>query len=128
MASTACSRYNPKVALAEPSLESLAKICILFATDVVGAVPMDIPKTLAALVPQVVVHNPKFPDCDCGVKYTDEEYCKNPLDREFPLPGYLKKQVEDLTSQKLLSTYFRIKTDISQDGMDGQSPNSKPTN
>jgi hypothetical protein len=52
----------------------------------------------------------------------------NPLDKEFALPGYLEQQVLQLTSQKLLSTYFNIKTDMSQEGIDGQAPNSKPTN
>lgn len=67
------------------------------------------------------------PDCDCGRNYTNEEYCINPLDKEFALPGYLEQQVLQLTSQKLLSTYFAIKTDITEDGVDGQAPNSKPT-
>ena len=65
-----------------------------------------------------------FPDCGCGnIEYTEDDYCKNPLDKEFPLPGYLIKQVLDLTSQKLLQTYFSLKTDISQEGLDGQAPN-----
>tara|TARA_R110000868_G_scaffold14426_1_gene67119 strand:- start:40480 stop:41208 length:729 start_codon:yes stop_codon:yes gene_type:complete len=67
-------------------------------------------------------------DCDCGKQYTLEQICINPLDKEFPLPGYLEQPTLQLTSQKLLSTYFAIKTDISQDGVDGQAPNSKPTN
>lgn len=70
-----------------------------------------------------------FPECGCGnIEYTDEEYCKNPLDKEFPLPGYLIKQVLDLTSQKLLQTYFSLKTDISQEGLDGQAPNVPNSN
>lgn len=70
-----------------------------------------------------------FPECGCGSpQYTTEEICKNPLDKEFPLPGYLEQQVLELTSRKLLSTYFNIKTDISQDGADGQAPNAKPNN
>jgi hypothetical protein len=32
--------------------------------------------------------------------------------------------VLQLTSQKLLSTYFNIKTDLAQEGLDGQAPNS----
>jgi hypothetical protein len=53
----------------------------------------------------------------------------NPLDKEYGCPGYLEKQVLELTSQKLLSTYFRLKTDISDDGADGQAPNAvKPSN
>jgi hypothetical protein len=66
-------------------------------------------------------------DCDCGKQYTIDEICINPLDKEFALPGYLEQQVLQLTSQKLLSTYFNLKTDISADGVDGQAPNSKPT-
>ena len=64
-----------------------------------------------------------FPDCDCAAQVSVEELCKNPLDKEFPLPGYLEKQVLDLTSQKLLSTYFNIKTDVSSEGLDSQAPN-----
>ena len=69
-----------------------------------------------------------YPDCGCGSTVTNEEYCKNPLDKEFPIPGYLEKQTLDLVSQKLLQTYFSLKTDISSEGIDGQAPNSKPTN
>ena len=76
------------------------------------------------------VHNDlMYPECGCGTpEYTEEEICKNPLDKEFALPGYLEQQVLELTSKKLLSTYFNIKTDTSQEGIDGQAPNSKPTN
>ena len=70
-----------------------------------------------------------YPDCGCGgPEYTTEELCKNPLDKEFPIPGYLEQQVLELTSRKLLSTYFNIKTDVSSDGADGQAPNAKPYN
>ena len=69
-----------------------------------------------------------FPECGCGNNYSIEEQCKNPLDREFALPGYLEKQVLDLTSQKLLSTYYKVKQDMTDDGVDSQAPNTKPTN
>ena len=70
-----------------------------------------------------------YPECGCGSpEYTNEQLCMNPLDKEFALPGYLEQQVLELTSKKLLSTYFNIKTDMSQEGIDGQAPNSKPTN
>jgi hypothetical protein len=66
-----------------------------------------------------------YPECGCGDNGpTDEEFCKNPLDKEFGLPGYLQKQVLELTSQKLLSTYFKLKTDLTDDGIDGQAPNA----
>jgi hypothetical protein len=64
-----------------------------------------------------------YPDCDCGTNYTTEDLCKNPLDRKFSLPGYLQSQVLELTSKKLLQTYFSLKTDISEEGLDGQAPN-----
>lgn len=66
-----------------------------------------------------------YPECGCGTpQATDEDWCKNPLDKEFALPGYLEKQVLELTSQKLLSTYFAIKTDLTEDGIDGQASNA----
>lgn len=68
-----------------------------------------------------------FADCDCGKKYTKEELCKNPLDKQFPLPGYLEKQALELVSQELLSRYFQIKTDMTSNQVDGQAPNTKPT-
>jgi hypothetical protein len=69
-----------------------------------------------------------YPECGCGTpNYTNEQLCMNPLDKEFPLPGYLEQQVLQLTSQKLLSTYFSLKTDQGQQGIDGQAPNSPPT-
>lgn len=68
-----------------------------------------------------------YPEEGCGSDhYSLEDICKNPLDKEFALPGYLEQQVLELTSKKLLSTYFSIKTDLSQDGADGQAPNAKP--
>jgi hypothetical protein len=83
---------------------------------------------LVAYFEQDVSNDIMYPDCGCGSTVTNEEYCKNPLDKEFPIPGYLEKQTLDLVSQKLLQTYFSLKTDISSEGIDGQAPNSKPTN
>jgi len=40
-----------------------------------------------------------YPECDCGIKIPLEERCKNPLDKEFPLPGYLEKQVMDSVTE-----------------------------
>jgi hypothetical protein len=79
-----------------------------------------------ALFEEDVENEIMFPECGCGTpEYTLEEICKNPLDKEFPLPGYLEQQTLQLTSQKLLSTYFNLKTDTSAEGIDGQAPNSK---
>lgn len=83
---------------------------------------------MAALFEEDVPNNIMFPDCDCGQKYDNEDLCKNPLDKKFALPGYLQDQVLTLVSQKLLSTYFNIKTNMTIDGIDGQAPNTKPTN
>lgn len=82
-----------------------------------------------ALFEEDVENEIMYPECGCGTPdYTVEEICKNPLDKEFALPGYLEQQTLELTSKKLLSTYFNVKTDTSQEGIDGQSKNSKPTN
>jgi len=80
-----------------------------------------------ALFEEDVKNEIMYPECGCGnSEYSLEEICKNPLDKEFPLPGYLEQQALQLTSQKLLSTYFNIKTDNSSEGIDGQASNSKP--
>ena len=65
-----------------------------------------------------------YSDCNCGSNVSVEELCINPLDKEYSLPGYLEKQVLELTSQKLLGTYFQVKTDMTDDGIDGQSINA----
>ena len=52
------------------------------------------------------------------------EWCLNPLDRESFCPGYLEKQVLELTSQKMLGTYFRLKDDLTENNVDGQAPNA----
>ena len=72
-------------------------------------------------IPNDIMYSP----CCCNPNNIPiEEICKNPLDKEFPLPEYLRKQVLELTSQKLLATYFSIKGDMSAEGIDGQAPNS----
>lgn len=83
---------------------------------------------MSAMFEEDVPNEILFGEECCGQSPTNEEWCKNPLDKEFPLPGYLEKQVLELTSQRLLNTYFRLKTDITTDGIDGQAPNTKPTN
>lgn len=80
---------------------------------------------IAALFEEDIPSELRYPECGCGTPdVSDEEWCKNPLDRESFIPGYLEKQVLELTSQKLLSTYFRLKTDLTQDNIDGQAPNA----
>jgi hypothetical protein len=83
---------------------------------------------LAACFEQEVPNEVMYPESGCGgCGPTNEDWCMNPLDKPFSLPGYLEKQVLDLTSQKLLSTFFQLKTDISADNLDGQAPNVPPT-
>ena len=80
---------------------------------------------LVALFEEDVPNEIMYPECGCGTPdYTPEQLCVNPLDKESPVPGYLEKQVLELTSQKLISTYFKLKTDITNDGVDGQAPNA----
>lgn len=82
---------------------------------------------MAAFFTEDIPNEIMYPEGNCGSSIvTDEEWCKNPLDRQFPLPGYLEKQVLQLTSQSLLSTYFNLKTDITSEGLDEQAPNVKP--
>lgn len=78
-----------------------------------------------ALFEEDVPNEIMYSECNCGNSYPIEEICKNPLDKEFALPGYLEKQVLELTSQKLLQTYFSLKTDFSSEGIDEQAPNKK---
>jgi len=73
---------------------------------------------LVAFFEEDIPNKIMYPECGCGTNVTDEEWCKNPLDKEFALPGYLEKQVLELTSQKLMATYFRIRADISSNGID----------
>ena len=77
---------------------------------------------LSAMFTEDVPNELLFPECCCGDDISQEDLCMNPLDREFPLPGYLMQQVLALSSQKLLGTYFSLKTDNTADGLDGQSP------
>lgn len=82
---------------------------------------------ISAFFEEDVPNNIMFPDQDCeGCSPDLEEYCKNPLDKEYSLPGYLVTPVLELTSKKLLSTYFNIKMDMTSNNIDGQSVNSKP--
>jgi len=60
----------------------------------------------------------------CEQDVPTSEWCLNPLDRESFCPGYLEKQVLELTSQKMLGTYFRLKDDLTQNNLDGQAPNA----
>jgi hypothetical protein len=83
---------------------------------------------LSACFEQEVPNEVMYPESGCGgCGPTNEDWCMNPLDKPFSLPGYLEKQVLDLTSQKLLSTFFQLKTDVSADNLDGQAPNIPPT-
>lgn len=79
---------------------------------------------LVAMFDETIPNDIMYPACCCGVEPPTEEYCMNPLDKQFFLPGYLKTQVLDLTSKKLLQTYFNVKTDVAANGIDGQAPNS----
>lgn len=82
---------------------------------------------LVAFFEEDVPNEVLYPECGCnGNQYTNEQICMNPLDKVFNVPGYLEKQILDLTSQKLLTTYFKLKTDITDNGVDGQAPNTIP--
>lgn len=79
---------------------------------------------MAALFEEDVSNELMYPDCECGGKPTLNELCKNPLDKESFIPGYLEKQVLQLTSQTLLSTYFGVRADPqSLNNVDEQTSN-----
>jgi len=91
--------------------------------------PMLLSIRLAACFEEDIPNELRYPEGGCaGCQPTTDDWCTNPLDKPFSLPGYLEKQVLDLTSQRLLQTYFQLKTDMTEDGVDGQAPNTKPTN
>jgi hypothetical protein len=79
---------------------------------------------IAAFFEEDVPNEIMFSECACRNNINTEDFCKNPLDKEYGCPGYLEKQVLELTSQKLLGTYFRIKTDLTDDNVDGQAVNA----
>ncbi len=79
---------------------------------------------ISALFTEDVPNELLYPPCCCGSDVVVDDFCMNPLDKEFPLPGYLEKQTLELTSQKIMNTYFSVKTDITADGIDGQAPNA----
>jgi hypothetical protein len=81
---------------------------------------------LVAFFEEDVPNEIMYPECGCGdITNSLENICTNPLDRDVHIPGYLIKQVLSEVSNKLLQTYFQLKTDLSSDGLDGQAPNTK---
>lgn len=77
---------------------------------------------IAAFFEEDVPNDLMYPECGCGPVpvVLNEDYCKNPLDKEYACPGYLESQVLSLTTQKLLQTYFRINDDKTADVKDDQ--------
>ena len=82
---------------------------------------------ISALFENGVPNEVMYPENSCGGDVLDEDYCMNPLDRPFYLPGYLESQVTGLVSKSLRETYFQIQQDVSNEGIDGQQVNSTPT-
>jgi hypothetical protein len=75
---------------------------------------------IAALFEEDIPNELMYQEFCCGQVIDLEDYCMNPLDKEYACPGYLQNQVLALTSQKLLSTYFRINDDKTSDNKDDQ--------
>jgi hypothetical protein len=77
---------------------------------------------IAAFFEEDIPNDLMYPECGCGPVpvVLDEDYCKNPLEKEYACPGYLEQQVLALTTQKLLQTYFRINDDKTTDAKDDQ--------
>jgi hypothetical protein len=83
---------------------------------------------IAALFEEDVPNEMMYPDCGCGGSPSVDDWCKNPLDKESFIPGYLEKQVLELTSQTLLKTYFRLKMDSTTNGVEEAVPNTSRSN
>jgi hypothetical protein len=75
---------------------------------------------IAAFFEEDVPNEIMFSECCCANGVDLTQYCMNPLDKEYGCPGYLEKQVLELTSQKLISTYFKINDDKTSDNKDDQ--------
>lgn len=83
---------------------------------------------ISALFEENIPKEIMYPDCECNKNYNIDDYCMNPLDEESFVPGYLEQQTLGMVSAKLLNTYFNVKSDMSNEGIDGQARNSQPTN
>lgn len=66
-------------------------------------------------VPREIMH----PSCE-ECKNTETEDCLNPYDEEFKAPGFLEKDIIDMTSQKLLGSYHKLQTDQTSNDKDDQ--------
>ena len=77
---------------------------------------------ITALFENGVPNDIMYPAEGCtGGEVSLDDYCMNPLDRPFYLPGYLEKQALQLTNQTLRNSYFLIPEDTASEGIDGQS-------
>lgn len=56
----------------------------------------------------------RFPSCQC-CSNSNINYCYNPLDDEFKLPGYLKNDILNATVQLIATTVLRIPQERSSD-------------
>lgn len=83
---------------------------------------------MSALFMEDIPNEIMYPESSCtGDNFSLKDYCMNPLDKPFYLPGYLEKQVMQMTSETLRQTYFQIQQDVTNDGIDGQQVNSTAT-
>lgn len=63
-----------------------------------------------------------YPECGCkDTKYDIGELCKNPLDREFKIPGYLLEPLVGMVSKYLLGTYHNLSIDRTDNESDETS-------
>lgn len=62
-------------------------------------------------------NNPKCKECQGAIVLCPP----NPYDDEFRVPGFLEKDVIDMTSQKLLGSYHKLKIDQTSDNRDEQT-------
>jgi hypothetical protein len=75
-------------------------------------------------VPVEILYPIGCDSCKCKT-VVNKELCKNPLDNEFKAPGYLHQNIIEMTSKYLLSTYFNLSQDTSDNNQDNQARNTQ---
>ena len=55
----------------------------------------------------VAYYDEDFNPADFSTCQVEDQGCINPLDKEFPIPSYLEKNLKDLVNDTLNKTYFR---------------------
>lgn len=55
---------------------------------------------------------------ECQDKFTDDDTCVNPIDKPFPIPSYLEKNLIDMVNEVINRIYFQHIEDNTTDNKD----------